>query len=387
MPIVRLPTTDRRIEAVTVTDPCPYPAAGAGEFNRVAYAAAHVVADPLAAADPWERAAVDWDATLAFRRHLWGLGFKVAEAMDTSQRGMGLDWPTARELIRRSVAEARAIPGADLACGVGTDQLAPGPQAGLAAVRAAYEEQLAAVEAAGGRAILMASRALVAAARGADDYLRLYGDLLRQARERVIIHWLGPMFDPALEGYWGSSDLDAAAETLLLLLREHAPRIAGVKVSLLDRAREVALRARLPAGVMMFTGDDFNYPELIEGDGARHSDALLGIFDAIARPAAAALTALAQGETARYRAILAPTLPLARVIFRAPTRFYKAGIVLLAWLDGHQDHFAMIGGMQSARSALHYAELFRLAAAARVLADPDLACMRMRTLMAGYGIA
>ena len=386
MPIVRLPTTDRRIEAVTVTDPCPYPAAGAGEFNRVAYAAAHVVADPLAAADPWERAAVDWDATLAFRRHLWGLGFKVAEAMDTSQRGMGLDWPTARELIRRSVAEARAIPGADLACGVGTDQLAPGPQAGLAAVRAAYEEQLAAVEAAGGRAILMASRALVAAARGADDYLRLYGDLLRQARERVIIHWLGPMFDPALEGYWGSSDLDAAAGTLLLLLREHAPRIAGVKVSLLDRAREVALRARLPAGVMMFTGDDFNYPELIEGDGARHSDALLGIFDAIARPAAAALTALAQGETARYRAILAPTLPLARVIFRAPTRFYKAGIVLLAWLDGHQDHFAMIGGMQSARSALHYAELFRLAAAARVLADPDLACMRMRTLMAGYGI-
>ena len=387
MPIVRLPTTDRRIEAVTVTDPCPYPAAGAGEFNRVAYAAAHVVADPLAAADPWERAAVDWDATLAFRRHLWGLGFKVAEAMDTSQRGMGLDWPTARELIQRSVAEARAIPGADLACGVGTDQLAPGPQAGLAAVRAAYEEQLAAVEAAGGRAILMASRALVAAARGADDYLRLYGDLLRQARERVIIHWLGPMFDPALAGYWGSDDLDAAAGTLLLLLREHAPRIAGVKVSLLDRAREVALRARLPAGVMMFTGDDFNYPELIEGDGARHSDALLGIFDAIARPAAAALTALAQGETARYRAILAPTLPLARAIFRAPTRFYKAGIVLLAWLDGHQDHFAMIGGMQSARSALHYAELFRLAAAARVLADPDLACMRMRTLMAGYGIA
>jgi hypothetical protein len=387
MPMVRLPTPDRRIEAVTVTDPCPYPAAGAGEFNRVAYAAAHVVADPLAAADPWERAAVDWEATLAFRRHLWGLGFKVAEAMDTSQRGMGLDWPTARELIQRSVAEARAIPGADLACGVGTDQLAPRPQAGLAAVRAAYEEQLAAVEAAGGRAILMASRALVTAARGADDYLRLYGDLLRQARERVIIHWLGPMFDPALAGYWGSDDLDAAAETLLLLLREHAPRIAGVKISLLDRAREVALRARLPSGVMMFTGDDFNYPELIEGDGARHSDALLGIFDSIARPAAAALTALAQGETTAYSAILAPTLPLARAIFRAPTRFYKAGIVLLAWLDGHQNHFAMIGGMQSARSALHYAELFRLAAAARVLADPDLACTRMRTLMAGYGIA
>lgn len=386
MPMVRLPTPDRQVAAFAVTDPCPYPARNAVPFPRVAYAAAHVVADPLAGGDPWEQGKVDWDATLAFRRHLWGLGFKVAEAMDTSQRGMGLDWPAAHELIRRSVAEARGIPGADLACGVGTDQLAPAPQVTIADVRAAYEDQLAAVEAAGGRAILMASRALAVAARGADDYLRVYGDLLRQAREQVVLHWLGPMFDPALAGYWGSDDLDEAAGTLLALLREHAPRIVGVKVSLLDRAREEALRARLPDGVMMFTGDDFNYPALIEGDGARHSHALLGIFDAIARPAAAALAALAQGETETYRAFLAPTVPLSRAIFRAPTRFYKAGIVLLAWLNGHQEHFAMIGGMQSARSALHYAEVFRLAAAAGVLADPELACTRMRALMATYGV-
>ena len=388
MPSLILPTDDRGSERLTVADDaaCPFPARNDAAFPRVAYAAAHVVADPLAAASPMDAAAIDWDATLRFRHHLWGLGFKIAEAMDTSQRMMGLDWPNAAELIRRSVAEARSVPGADLASGVGTDQLAPGPDVTLDQVRAAYLEQLEVVETAGGRAILMASRALVRAARGPDDYLRLYGELIGQAREKVILHWLGPMFDPQLDGYWGSADLDRAQATLLELIRANAARIDGVKMSLLDKERELAFQQHLPDGVKCFTGDDFNYAELIEGDGARHSHALLGIFDPIARHAAAALTALGQGEVERYRAILAPTVPLSRRIFEAPTRYYKSGVVLLAWLNGHQDHFTMPGGLQAARSALHYAEVFRLALAARVLDDPDRACARMRTLMALHGI-
>jgi hypothetical protein len=383
---VRLPTPKRWVEDYRVGPASPFPDTAAGEFPRVAYAAAHVVAAPLADIAPWQQAAVDWEATMAFRRHLWRLGFKIAEAMDTSQRGMGLDWPTARELIRRSLAEARTVDGAGLACGVGTDQLEAKPGVTLDAVRRAYEEQLETVEAAGGRAILMASRALVQAARSADDYLSLYGGLIRQAREPVILHWLGAMFDPALEGYWGSADLDEATETVLALVREHAAKIDGIKVSLLEKEREVALRRRLPKGVKMFTGDDFNYAELIEGDARGHSHALLGIFDPIAPAAASALAALGSGETDRFRRILEPTVPLSRKIFEAPTQHYKAGVVLLAWLNGHQDHFAMVGGMQSARSALHYADVFRLADRAGLLRDPGLACRRMAGLMALHGI-
>lgn len=386
MPAVTLPTRTGGLERHVTGPACPWPATAAPAPGRVAYAAAHVVADPWRTEAPWLSAAIDWDATLAFRHHLWGLGLKVAEAMDTAQRGMGLDWPGARELIRRSLAEARTVPGADIACGVGTDQLEPRPGVTLEAVRAAYEEQLEAVEAAGGRAILMASRALVAAARGPDDYLALYGRLITQARDRVILHWLGPMFDPQLAGYWGSENLDAATDTVLALIRGHPERIDGVKISLLDKEREIGLRRRLPPGVRIFTGDDFNYVDLIEGDGERYSDALLGIFDPIARAAAAALTELAAGRVEAWRAILAPTVPLSRAMFEAPTRFYKAGVVLLAWLNGHQAHFTMLGGLQSARSALHYAELFRLADRARLLVDPDLACARMRALMAVHGI-
>jgi hypothetical protein len=386
MPTVRLPTAARRVEDYRVGPASPFPATSLREFPRVAYAAAHVVADPLADVAPWQRAVVDWDATMAFRRHLWGLGFKIAEAMDTSQRGMGLDWPTAAELTRRSLAEARTIEGADLACGVGTDQLEAKPGVTLDAVRGAYEEQLEAVEAAGGRAILMASRALVQAARSADDYLRLYGGLIRQAREPVILHWLGAMFDPALEGYWGRAGLDEATGTVLALIREHAAKIDGIKISLLDKEREVALRRRLPEGVKMFTGDDFNYAELIEGDAHGHSHALLGIFDPIAPAAAAALAALGRGERQRFRRILEPTVPLSRKVFEAPTQYYKAGVVFLAWLNGHQDHFVMVGGMQSARSALHHADVFRLADRAGLLRDPELACRRVADLMALHGI-
>ena len=351
-------------------------------FNRTAYAAAHVVVDPLRMRDPWDAApAVDWEATLAFREHLWSLGFKVAEAMDTAQRGMGVDWPTARELIQRSLRHARTIPGADLACGVGTDQLVPGPGVGLAHVESAYREQLEVVEREGGRVILMASRALAACARNADDYLQLYGRLLRDASQPVVLHWLGEMFDPALRGYWGSTDIATALDTVLQLIEANVAKVEGIKVSLLEARWEIELRRRLPAGVKMYTGDDFNYAELVAGDAQRHSHALLGIFDAIAPVASAALEALAQGDEARFRLLIQPTVPLSREIFRAPTRHYKAGVVFLAWLNGHQRHFTMAGGMESARDVLHYAEVFRLADACGALQNPELALQRMQQFL------
>ncbi len=379
-----LPQSDRSLARYTTQPPRRFPARRA-PFTRVALAAAHVVADPLADADPWLAARLDWDATIAYRRHLWGLGLGVAEAMDTAQRGMGLDWPTSLDLIRRSVAAAKDMPGALLYSGAGTDHLLPGPQP-LDRVIAAYEEQIGAIEAAGGRIILRASRALAAAARGAEDYARVYDRILGQLRDKVIIHWLGDMFDPELRGYWGHTDLDRASDVMRDIIKRHQAKIDGIKISLLDKAREVALRRRLPADVRMYTGDDFNYAELIAGDGERHSDALLGIFDAIAPAASAALSALAAGELHAFHDILAPTVPLSRHIFRAPTRIYKTGIVFMAYLNGHQRHFTLVGGQQSARSLLHLAELFRLADAAGLLADPDLAARRMTAVLRLYGI-
>ena len=378
-----LPQPEAKLARYTLAyETSPFAAVAPGPFNRTAYAAAHVVANPRQAVDPWDGPTpVDWDATLRFREHLWRLGFKVAEAMDTSQRGMGLDWNTARELIRRSVAHARTIPGADLACGVGTDQLAWNERTSLRDVLAAYGEQIEAVEAAGGRIILMASRALAAVGRGPDDYREVYSALLRQCRQKVILHWLGEMFDPALKGYWGSADLTLATETALGIIRDHAEKIDGIKVSLLDAQREVDLRRRLPPGVKMFTGDDFNYGELIPGDGTHHSHGLLGIFDPIAPIAAKALQALAKGDVGDYRRMLDPTVVLSREIFRAPTRHYKAGVVFLAWLNGHQDHFTMVGGVQSARSVLHYARVFELADRCGALTDPSLAVHRMRQFL------
>jgi hypothetical protein len=378
-----LPQPDAKLARYTLAhETSPFANVAPGPFNRTVYAAAHVVANPRQASDPWDGPTpIDWDATLRFREHLWRLGFKVAEAMDTSQRGMGLDWNTARELIRRSVAHARTIPGADLACGVGTDQLAWNERTTLRDVLAAYGEQIEVVEAAGGRIILMASRALAAIARSADDYREVYGALLRQCRQKVILHWLGEMFDPALKGYWGSADLNQATETALGIIRDHAEKIDGIKVSLLDAQREVDLRRRLPPGVKMFTGDDFNYGELIAGDGTHHSHGLLGIFDPIAPIAAKALQALAKGDVGDYRRMLDPTVVLSREIFRAPTRHYKAGVVFLAWLNGHQDHFNMVGGVQSARSVLHYARVFELADRCGALTDPALAVRRMRQFL------
>ncbi|MET0671210.1 MAG: dihydrodipicolinate synthase family protein [Xanthobacteraceae bacterium] len=385
MPTLNLPTAGGTLSPYTTRPPQAFPPAEQ-PFNRIAYAAAHVVADPLAERDPWVEAAIDWDATMNFRRHLWSLGFGVAEAMDTAQRGMGLDWPTSLRLIQRTLEAARDYPGALIGSGAGTDHLAPGDSVTIDDVIAAYEEQCSAIEKLGGRIILMASRALVKAAQSPDDYARVYARILGQVKEPVVIHWLGEMFDPALEGYWGHKNHMQAMNVAVDIIAANPAKVDGIKISLLDKGKEIAMRRRLPQGVRMYTGDDFNYAELIAGDEQGYSDALLGIFDAIAPAAAAALGAFARGDTQSFHDILAPTVPLSRHIFKAPTRFYKTGVVFMAYLNGLQNHFIMVGGQESARSTLHLAELFRLADAAGLLADPDRAAARMRITMAMRGV-
>jgi hypothetical protein len=386
MSTIALPNGARELETYRMGEPRVFAPRSNRPFNRIAYSAAHVVADPLADVDPWLEPAIDWDATIAYRRHLYGLGLGVAEAMDTAQRGMGLDWNTSQELIRRSLEAAQDIPGALIACGAGTDQLMISTETDLDDVIRAYEEQVAYIEDLGGRVILMASRALAACARSPDDYAAVYGRILSQVRNPVLIHWLGEMFDPALEGYWGHGDHMAAMDVALDVIAAHADKVDGIKISLLDKDKEIAMRRRLPDGVRMYSGDDFNYAELIAGDEVGYSDALLGIFDAIAPAASAALDALSGGDESVFHDILAPTVPLSRHIFRAPTRFYKTGVVFMAWLNGHQDHFVMVGGQESARSLQHLAELFRLADRAGLLPDPDLAAARMTELLAVHGI-
>ncbi|MCC5982820.1 MAG: dihydrodipicolinate synthase family protein [Rhodobacteraceae bacterium] len=387
MPAITLPHPDGTLKPHTLTGaPVPLARRRADAFPRVVFAAAHVVADPLAVHDPWLTPAIDWDRTLAFRHRLWDLGLGVAEAMDTAQRGMGLGWAEAQELIRRALAEAASRDDALIACGAGTDHLDPGAGIGIDDILRAYDEQFAVIEGYGGRIILMASRALAAAARGPDDYARVYDHVLSNSKEPVIIHWLGEMFDPALAGYWGHGDHMAAMEVALDVIAAHADKVDGIKISLLSKEKEITMRRRLPPGVRMYTGDDFNYAELIAGDEQGHSDALLGIFDAIAPVASAAMEALGQGDEGTFHSLLAPTVPLSRHIFAAPTRFYKTGVVFMAYLNGLQDHFTMVGGQQSARSVQHLAELFRLADAAGCLADPDLATDRMARVLAVHGV-
>lgn len=385
---MKLPTSDGTIEHYTLQGIPLVPRAPLDPLTRTAFAAAHVVSDPIAARDPWGgRPAVDWDATLRFRESLWDQGLGLAEAMDTAQRGMGVDWDTARELIQRTMRAAKVHPARPrVACGAGTDQIPIEELQSPDAIRAAYLTQMEAIEAEGGQIILMATRALPAIGAGPDIYARLYDDLIAQASSPVILHWLGPMFDPALTGYWGGPNLDAANATVLDLIHRNVAGIDGIKISLLDRAHEEAFRARLPDGVRLYTGDDFNYADLMIGDGRHHSHALLGIFAAIAPAAAQALEALARGDTQTYHALLAPTVPLSREIFKAPTQFYKAGIVFLAWLNGHQSHFIMPAGLQSARDITHFAEVFRLADQAGLLTNPDLAIGRMTHLLALHGV-
>ena len=386
MPVVNLPKADGSLEPYRFRGPANWSTANGHGLDRIALAAAHVVADPLVDNDPWVTAAIDWDATIAFRRHLWSLGLGVAEAMDTAQRGMGLDWPNALELIKRSVAAAKEIPGAVVYSGVGTDQLAPTASTTIDDVIRAYEEQVEAVEAAGGRIILMASRALGAAAKSPDDYAKVYGRILEQVREPVIIHWLGEMFDPALKGYWGKADHMAAMDVCIDIIGDHASRVDGIKLSLLDKDKEIHMRRHLPQGVRTYTGDDFNFAELIAGDEQGYSDALLGIFAAIAPAASAALAAHARGDIDEYWKIFEPTVPLSRHLFKAPTRFYKTGIVFLAYLNGHQKHFVMVGGQESARSLLHLADIVRLADAAGLIRDPDMAAQRLSSVLRTHGL-
>ena len=381
---IHLPVSAGRTEAHTVGAPGEFTPPCSPLRSRIAYAAAHVVADPYAENTPGSPPVPDWERTLAFRHELWRWGFGVAEAMDTAQRGMGLDWPTAAELIRRSAAEARTV-GARIVAGVATDQLTTARPT-LSQVADAYLEQLAVAEEAGATPVIMASRHLVRAATTADDYLAVYDKVIGQASGPVVLHWLGEMFDPQLSGYWGARDLDAASETVLSLIHAHSSRIDGIKLSLLDAERERGLRGRLPDGVRMYTGDDFNYCELIRGDERGHSDALLGVFAAIAPAASQALQALDAGDLAGYERAMAPTVPLGRHLFEAPTYHYKTGVAFLAWLNGHQDHFRMLNGAQSGRSLLHLAKLFRLADRAGVLCDPDLAVARMKAFLRVNGV-
>jgi len=389
MPTLQLPTSSGELEPYTVTNtPLSLPGADARrQFNRVAYSAAHVVANSLADNDPWLDQSIDWEQTIAFRHYLWDLGLGVAEAMDTAQRGMGLNWNGALELIRHSLDTASNRPDALIACGVGTDQLIPAPNTTVDDVIRAYEEQVETIEKLGGRIILMASRALVVAAKSTEDYCRVYDRILRQAKEPVILHWLGDMFDPSLKGYWGRQDHMAAMDVCVDIINSHKNKVDGVKISLLSAEKEVNMRRRLAPSVRMYTGDDFNYAELIAGDEQGYSHALLGIFDAIAPAASAALAQLGAGNKAGFDEILGPTVPLSRHIFKAPTRFYKTGVVFLAYLNGLQDHFVMLGGQQSARSLVHLAELFRLADKASVLRDPEFATERMRRILAVGGVA
>ena len=383
-----LPTQDLRLAPYRLSGTPLVARAPRALLTRTAFAAAHVVSDPLRERNPWDtRPAVDWDATLRFRQQLWDQGLGLAEAMDTAQRGMGVDWPTALELIQRTMQAAKVHPMRPrVACGAGTDHKPSADLATPAAIAAAYTDQAEAIEAAGGQLILMASRAFTAINAGPDTYHRVYRQLIDGAKDPVILHWLGDMFDPALTGYWGSADVAAASDFVLGLIAEKPGKVDGIKISLLDQAHEEALRARLPDGVRLYSGDDFNYVPLIEGDGTRHSHALLGIFAAIAPAASQALEALAQGDSATYHRLLTPTVPLSREIFRAPTRFYKAGIAFLAWLNGHQLHFVMPTGFQSSRDITHYADVFRLADLAGLLAQPDLAESRMKTLLTLHGI-
>lgn len=384
---IKLPDQSGRMVEYALTGTPVTASALPRDAARVVYSAAHVVADPFTAHDPSGQAAVDWQATMAFRHHLAGLGLGIAEAMDTAQRGMGVDWPTAKELVERTMRAAKTHPlRPRVASGAGTDHVALADLVTTDAIRSAYATQTDALQAAGSQLILMATRALPAIGATPEDYRRVYRPLIDEADQPVILHWLGDMFDPALAGYWGCASVEAASDFVLELIAENPAKVDGIKISLLDQKHEEDFRARLPAGVRLYTGDDFNYAPLIEGDGTHYSHALLGIFAAIAPAASQALEALAMGDTASYHRLLAPTVPLSREIFRAPTRFYKAGIAYLAWLNGAQSHFIMPAGFQSSRDITHYASVFRLADQAGLLSNPDLAVARMKTLCQLHGI-
>ncbi|MFJ5297129.1 dihydrodipicolinate synthase family protein [Pseudomonas sp. NPDC088368] len=386
MPAILLPTPNGALEQYTLRGTPLALVKPTRPFSRIVYSAAHVVTNPLRAGELNQPAAIDWQRTLDYRRYLLEQGLGIAEAMDTAQRGMGLSWPNALELVSRTMTETSDIPGALIASGCGTDHLAPNEARTCDDVIRAYALQIEAIQKTGSRIILMASRALVNVATSSSDYERVYREVLSLCDQPVILHWLGEAFDPELAGYWGASDYPAASAVCLDIIGANAAKVDGIKISLLDAQKEIEFRRRLPASVKMYTGDDFNYPALIEGDEAGFSHALLGIFDAIAPAASQALAALTQGDTERYHALLDPTVALSRHIFRTPTQYYKTGVVFLAYLNGFQDHFFMLGGHHGLRPPAYLADVLRLADQSGLLRDPDDAVRRAQRVMAGYGI-
>ena len=376
---IALPDANGHLKDYDLTGTPLTPTPLSAQPSRIVFAAAHVVADPFADDDP----TVDWGKTMEFRRYLADLGIGIAEAMDTAQRGMGLDWPGALELITRTKAE---VPDAMVFNGCGTDQLLAEDAQSLDSVVAAYIEQVEAIQNVRGRIVLMASRALAKVATSPDDYVRVYGQVLAACDAPVILHWLGEMFDPELSGYWGYSNVPAAMETALTVIAANTSKIDGIKISLLEKTAEIEMRRRLPDGVKMYTGDDFSYPELIAGDAQGFSHALLGIFDPLAAAVGPAMQRLDTGDIDGFREVLDPTVPLARLIFRAPTQHYKSGVVFLAWLNGFQDHFIMLSGAQSMRTLPYYIDCFKLAEQNGLLRDPDLAVNRMSSLLKLYGL-
>lgn len=386
MVTLRLPVKDGPLTPFTLSEPKDFGPPPTKPLARIALAAPHIVSNPLSHTNPWIDPVVAWDDTLKYRRYLWSLGLGVAEAMDTAHRGSGLTWPTALKLIDLSVSESKDFPGAVLFSGAGTDHLEPTDARGIDDVIAAYDLQCSSIEKVGGRIVLMASRALARVATSPDDYAKVYETVLGRVKQPVIIHWLGEMFDTQLAGYWGKAEAREAMKVCLEVLAANAGKVEGIKMSLLDKQLEIDMRKKLPKGVAMFTGDDFNYPELIEGDGKQFSHALLGIFDPIAPAVTAALGALTAGDSFTYHEVLDPTVALARHIFRAPTQYFKTGVVFMAYLNGHQPHFIMMGGQQSAHSLPYLADVFRLADAAGLLSDPERAAARMKTVLKLYGI-
>ncbi|WP_217180900.1 dihydrodipicolinate synthase family protein [Streptomyces sp. AC495_CC817] len=426
MAALRLLSADGAVSDAALNDSGGYARPASALQSRVAYAAAHVVPKVHADNTPGQPADIDWDATLAFRRNVYSWGLGVADAMDTAQRNMGLDAAATRELIARSAEVAREE-GGSVVVGVNTDHVDE-TRISLDRVVDAYKEQLHFTEEQGAGPVLMASRHLARVAAGAEDYRRVYREVLESATTPVVLHWLGTAFDPELAGYFGADDWQTASGVLLDVIAENPGKVAGVKMSLLNAESEVSVRERLPEGVRMFTGDDFNYVGLIGGDdlrsgegsdetkrslpesmsdagvssrsarstagvegarsttGAGYSDALLGAFAAITPVASAAIQALDAGDPARYLEILGPTEELSRQVFAAPTFYYKTGVAFLSWLNGHQPAFQMVGGLHSARSLPHLSRIVELANDALALEKPELARERWHALLRVNGV-
>lgn len=382
---LRLPETGGGMRTHVMREPAVFEKHPRPFTSRTVLAAPHVVADVRAEYTPGVAPPVDWESTMAFRRHLWSYGIGVAEGMDTSERGVGgLMWPQAQELIALGIEEAAAAGGA-IVCGAGTDQISSA-QPSLEHVIDAYLEQTSYIEGRGGATVIRASHALVAAAKSDEDYLKVYGTVLASLERPAIVHWLGTVFDPTLAGYWGHDDVRAAMRVVLEMAHSNVDSLRGIKFSLLDDELESEFRRLVPPSVQVFTGDDYGYTQLLLGDSEHHSHGLLGVLDPIAPIASAAFAALDQGDESSFTETMDATIPFAVKMFEPPAASYKVGVVFTAWLSGHQEHFRMVTGREGMRSLQHLTDLFVLADALGLYPDPELAAHRMRILLAMGGV-